>query len=226
MNTIQVKDLKCDVYGNVVSDRIVYLIYPMVVEMPDSLISDLASKYGVKIVVVYVPSDQWNNYLTPWPEPPEEKGFDPFGGKAGEFLAILRDEIVPEVEKSLYVKSPTRYLVGVSLSGLFTLWQWMQCDLFVSIASLSGSFWYAGFMDWFDSLTVPQKKGRAYFLLGIAEPHAKIKAYRSVGVNTESIVSRLKAAGLDVAFDWVPGNHFTDPEGRLRKAFAGLLAYK
>ena len=224
MKTLQVRDLKCDVYGDVVADRIVYLIYPMVVKMPDSLISELSSKYGVSIAVVYVPSDQWNNYLTPWPEPPEEKGFDPFGGKADEFLGILKDEIVPEVEKSQGAKSPTRYLVGVSLSGLFTLWQWMRCDLFDSIASLSGSFWYAGFMDWFDSIPVPQKKGRAYFLLGVDEPHAKIQAYRSVGANTESVVSRLKGAGLDVVLNWVSGNHFSDPEGRLRKAFAGLLA--
>lgn len=36
-------------------------------------------------------------------------------------------------------------MAGVSLSGLFALWQWLMNDTFRNIISLSGSFWYAGF---------------------------------------------------------------------------------
>ncbi|MDE6638872.1 MAG: hypothetical protein K2K32_11640 [Muribaculaceae bacterium] len=41
------------------------------------------------------------------------------------------------------------------MSGLFALWQWMVCDTFRNIASLSGSFWYEGFMEWMKSRTIP-----------------------------------------------------------------------
>lgn len=224
MKTLRIRDISCLIVEGESAERIVYLIYPQMVPIPEDLLQEMAAKFSAAVAVVYIPGDDWNNFLTPWPEPPEAKGFPPFGGKAADFLALLRDEVIPQVEKEAGLASQfTRNLIGVSLSGLFALWQWMQCDLFGSIACLSGSFWYEGFMEWFDARSVPPKSGLAYFLLGRDEPKAKIKAYRPVGANTEGVVARLKAAGLPVEFEWVPGNHFTDPLGRLRLAFTHLF---
>ena len=137
---------------------------------------------------------------------------------------MLEDNVLPAAEKAAgLMQPPERLLVGVSLSGLFTLWDWMQSSVFRSIGCLSGSFWYAGFLDWFEKTAVPGKDGKAYFLLGRQEPHAHIKAYRTVGVNTETIVERLKAAGVNAEFEWVAGNHFADSLGRAEKALEGLL---
>ena len=225
METIQIEDLKCEIYRTPGTSKTAYIIYPMIESLSGSLIKRLTSQYDISVAVVYVPADEWNNYLTPWPEPPEEKNFPPFGGKAPEFLKILRDEIIPKVDSATGAKSASdRYLVGVSLSGLFALWEWLQYDLFASIACLSGSFWYTGFLEWFEAEPIPSKTGKAYFLLGEEEPHSKVKAYRPVGVNTEAVVSRLKEAGVSVTFDWVPGNHFSDPVTRLEKAFAALYS--
>lgn len=223
--TIQVKDLTCEIEGTGKERKIIYMIYPKIAGLSEKWLSSLAQKNSVAIAMIYVPADQWNNYLTPWPEPPESKGFPPFGGNAGEFRKILLEEILPEVEKELGMAPDVeRDLLGVSLSALFTLWLWMQDDTFRSIASLSGSFWYSGFMDWFDSCPMPGKDGKAFFLLGTEEPKAKIKAYRSVGVNTEQVVARLKDAGIPVTFEWVPGNHFSDPAHRAEKGFDSLIA--
>lgn len=224
IKTLQVGDLKCEIVGDgTASNRIVYMIYPAMAVLPDNLIEDLSTASKVSIVVVYVPSDQWNNYLTPWPEPGEAKGFPPFAGQASDFLKALTAEVIPQTDVALSLTAkPRRDLMGVSLSGLFTLWAWLLTDTFTSIACLSGSFWYAGFIEWFNRLTIPAKKGSAYFLLGRDEPKASIKAYRTVGVNTEIIVTRLKNAGIETTFQWVPGNHFSDPEGRARLAFTAL----
>ena len=83
-------------------------------------------------------------------------------------------------------------------------------------------------MDWFDdkmtSLTGKNGKGKAYFLLGEEEPKAHIRAYQSVGENTQHIVEKLKNAGIDVTFEWVPGNHFSRPVHRAEKALDNLYS--
>lgn len=225
IQTLRIADLKCDVAAGKPSSPVLYMIYPAIVPLPESWLEDVAHQYGVSVTAVYVPADEWNNYLTPWAEPGETPQSLPFGGKAMEFKKLLESRVIPEVEKSIGCSGALeRYLLGVSLSGLFTLWDWMQSDLFGSIACLSGSFWYEGFMDWFDSVPVPRKRGSAYFLLGLQEPHAHIKAYRPVGVNTEAVVKRLKEAGIHVSFDWVSGNHFADPLGRASLAVSRLLS--
>ena len=202
------------------------MIYPEVMPFTTAFIHEVAQSHNVSVVVVYVPSDQWNNYLTPWPEPGDAKGFPPFAGQSTEFLGTLQQDIIPVVEKALDMSPDAeRDLIGVSLSGLFTLWQWLGNNTFRSIACLSGSFWYVGFMDWFEAQSIPQKSGKAYFLLGRDEPKAKIKAYQTVGVNTEEVVNRLTKAGIDVTFQWVPGNHFADPIGRAQLAFAALYPH-
>lgn len=222
-NTIEISGYKCVINGTGSEECATYMIYPEIAGMPEKWLKETASKYGVALIMVYVPASQWNDALTPWPEPGEAPGCQPFAGKAADFLKLLQESIIPQAEKSLALKPYVpRDLVGVSLSGLFTFWQWMQCDTFRSIACLSGSFWYLGFMEWFDNRPVPHKEGKAYFLLGKEEPHSSVKTFRSVGENTEAIAERLKESGVDVAFEWVPGNHFSAPLARAQKAFDHL----
>lgn len=116
-----------------------------------------------------------------------------------------------------------RTLAGVSLSGLFTLWQWMSNNLFCNIISLSGSFWYDGFVTWIKSLPVPKKPGRAYFLLGSLEAKTKVKAFQPVQTDTVEIVDYLHDNGISDIFELVPGNHYQFPEQRLDRAFARMF---
>ena len=223
IKNIRIEDISCVCVPNNASTRIVFMIYPDINGFTEDWLEEQASKKRCSLVVVYVPIDQWNDYLTPWPAPGETRNAEPFAGEGSFFLKILQEEIVPQSEKTIGLKDVReRDLVGVSLGGLFTLWQWLKCDTFDSIACLSGSFWYMDFMEWFDKQTIPSKQGKAYFLLGTEEPKANIKAYRSVGVNTENIVGALKKAGINTTFDWVPGNHFANPVQRAEKALEHL----
>lgn len=83
------------------TDKVTYMIYPEIAGFTDQLLSSFSQKYDTAIVMVYVPAQQWNNYLTPWPEPGEAKGFPPFAGDARMFLQILTDEIVPQAENEM-----------------------------------------------------------------------------------------------------------------------------
>lgn len=201
--------------------RIAYILYPME-DMLTGWIGQAAERYGVTIVVVT--GMDWQNVFSPWPAKGVPKGSPDFKGESPEFLLTLRRDVIPKLEQALGTgDSPERTLVGVSMSGLFALWQWMECDLFENIASLSGSFWYEGFMEWMRSRPVPHKRGKAFFLLGEQEPKSRTKAFDCVGTNTSAIVAMLENDGIDVRFESVPGNHYSDPIPRLDKAFSALF---
>lgn len=225
MITITIEGFNCDLITVNDSTSVAYILYPALEPLPQIWLEQQSALHGINIVAVYVPANEWNDALTPWAEPGEAPGCQPFAGKATATLKTLQDSIIPEIEKKLPAgKIYRRSLTGVSLAGLFTLWQWMFNDTFHSIASLSGSFWYDGFMEWFDRQPAIHKTGKAFFLLGRLEPEAKTKAYRSVGVNTLAVVDRLKADSVNVSFEWVPGDHFADPLGRAELALRHLYA--
>lgn len=215
--TIKIEGLSCLCSSQVSKERIAYILYPM--DILGDWMESAAVKYGTTIVVVT--GMDWQNVFSPWPAPGVPKGDPDFKGESPDFLKLLQQKIIPRVEQSLGMNDNVRRsLVGVSMSGLFALWQWMVCDTFLNIASLSGSFWYEGFMDWMKSLTIPAKSGKGYFLLGDQE--SKSKVFGTVGQNTQEIITLLRYAGINVEFQIVPGNHYSDPIPRLDKAFTSL----
>ena len=216
---IDFEKLNCLCSTTVNKHKIAYILYPM--DILSEWIEQAAEKYGVTIVVIT--DMDWQNVFSPWPAPGVPKGDPDFKGESPEFLKLLQNEVIPKIEKTLHVDSDVeRDLVGVSMSGLFALWQWMVCDTFKSIASLSGSFWYEGFIDWMRKIQIPHKTGKGFFLLGDRESHSNVKAFNTVGINTAEIISILKSSGIDTEFASVPGNHFSDPIPRLEKAFDAL----
>lgn len=219
----EIAGLQCTCSSKISNDKIAYILYPM--DMLADWIEPAAQKYATTIVVIT--DMDWQNVFSPWAAPGVPKGTAAFEGKSPEFLKLLQDKIIPQVEAKLGMsENVERSLVGVSMSGLFTLWQWMVCDTFTNIASLSGSFWYEGFLDWMKSLKIPAKNGKAYFLLGNQEAKSKVKEFDTVAANTAEIIQLLKAAGIDTEFQSVPGNHYSDPIPRLNLAFTALYPPK
>ncbi|MDE5786265.1 MAG: hypothetical protein K2H98_07000 [Duncaniella sp.] len=220
--TIDIDGLKCHCTSSSGKNGITYILYPA--DTLDAWAETAAEKFGVTIVVIT--GMGWQNVFSPWAAPGVPEGSPDFKGQSREFLHRMQNVIVPRVESSLgFDNGVERTLVGVSMSGLFALWQWMICDTFVNIASLSGSFWYMGFLDWLKSYPIPSKAGRGYFLLGDKESSSKIKAFQQVEAATRDIVAMLADAGIDVEFQSVPGNHFSDPLPRLEKALSAIYRH-
>lgn len=219
MQTFRIANLKI-MSVNKSADRICYVLYPL-----DSLgewIEEAAQKFGVSIAVIT--GMDWNDDLTPWPATGVPTGSPDFKGNAPGFLSTLISEVIPGIEQRLNIgKDVERTLTGVSLSGLFTLWQWMGNDTFHNIISLSGSFWYEGFVNWLKAQPVPRKTGKAYFLLGNQEAKTKVKAFQPVQTDTEAIVGYLRENGIDDCFELVPGNHYQYGEQRLNRAFSRMF---
>lgn len=201
-------------------NSICYILYPL--SILGEWIEEAAYKFGVSIAVIT--GMDWDDDLTPWRAKGEPPGSPDFRGNASRFLSTLITEVIPETEKRLCIAdNAERTLTGVSLSGLFTLWQWMNNDTFDNIISLSGSFWYEDFVDWIKRQTVPSKKGKAYFLLGDMEAKTKVKAFQPVQTDTVEIVDYLHDKGVNDYFELVPGNHYQYGEERLNRAFTWMF---
>ncbi|MCM1450999.1 MAG: alpha/beta hydrolase-fold protein [Clostridium sp.] len=219
---IKIGNLSCMLSNDAVPGKIAYILYPMD-DLLDNWIDPAAKQYGTSIAVIT--GMDWQNVFSPWPAKGVPAGSPDFKGESPGFLKMLQNEVIPKIEEAMGLAGkPERTLVGVSMSGLFVLWQWMLCDTFKNIASLSGSFWYEGFMQWFDSRQTPPKNGLAYFLLGIQEPKTRVKAFQCVGENTTAIVERLKTDGVRTEFQSVHGNHYSNPLPRLEDAFSAIYA--
>lgn len=222
-NTIKIAGLKCYLSGKEFKDRIAYILYPM--EMAGNVIEKFSQTYGVAVVLIS--GMDWESAFSPWPAKGVPDGSPDFQGESPEFLNTLQNDIIPRIESFLQVTpNVRRSLIGVSMSGLFTLWQWIKSDIFLNIASLSGSFWYDGFVQWLKTQSIPEKKGKAFFLLGDKESKTNIKAFQTVDVDTREVVSILQSSHIEVEFIYVPGNHYADPIPRLSLAFKALFADK
>lgn len=215
MQTFRIANLKVSAIKES-ADRMCYVLYPF--DGFGFLIEEAARKFGISIAIIT--GMDWDDDLTPWEAPGEPPGCPDFKGNAAAFLKTIVTEVVPETERRLGINAGVeRTLTGVSLSGLFTLWQWMLNDTFHNIICLSGSFWYDGFVGWLKSQPTPKKTGNAYFLLGVLEAKTNIKAFQTVQTDTEDIVAYLHSHGINDRFELVPGNHYQYAEERLIRAF-------
>ena len=178
----------------------------------------LSEKYGVSIVIIN--NINWNDDISPWPAEGVFKKAKPFGGKAAIFLNTLTKEIIPNVEKSLGINDAERTILGVSLSGLFSLWAGFNTNAFTNIICISGSLWYDGFTNWLSENTLSLSVKRICMLLGEKEKLTREKRISTVEERTAYSAELLrKRSNANISFQLVEGTHFSPITPRLEKGF-------
>lgn len=179
----------------------------------------LSDKHCVSIVVIE--DVNWNEDLTPWPAEGVFKKAKPFGGHAAGFLDKLTREIIPEAEKSMAIEGAAeRTILGVSLSGLFSVWSMFETDAFTNIISISGSLWYDGFVEWMREQAPSAQIKKVCMLLGEKEKLAKDKRMATVEEKSLAAANILKAkTDASITFELVEGTHFSPIMPRLERAF-------
>ena len=161
--------------------------------------------------------------LTPWEAENVRPGQPAFGGKAGQHLKELLENILPQVEAAL--PAPSLYIsqAGYSLAGLFTLWCAAQTHQFDRIACVSASFWYPGLLEqwpgWLENLQLHS----LYFSLGNKESKTPHPLMRQVREHTQTLYEGVAAHHIPTIFEINPGNHFTEPDLRMAKAIKWCL---
>ena len=182
---------------------------------------NIAQQHQANLVIIS--GMDWNNDLTPWIAPGLKPQEAMFGGNAKQFLALLLNMVVPTIESQLSAPIVNRTLLGTSLSGLFALWAWSQCNVFTSIGSLSGSFWYDGFAEWFCKQPIVNQADKIYLLLGDKEAKSKAPRFGEVNAKTQIIVDYLRRNNINVRFEYNQGNHFAPIIPRIDSALSFLL---
>lgn len=206
------------------SDRVCYVIVPSLEGMGFlDHIEKTAGIYGCSIAVISV--SNWNDDLTPWPAPGVFRAKEPFGGMAEVFLDTFLG-CIWEIEDSMGLVSPKRYLIGVSLSGLFAVWTLSKTDIFCGIGSISGSLWYDSFVEWLEKAEMRNPSVKVFMCLGDRERFSKDNRISQVKTLTESAVRILESKNIEISFQLVEGTHFSPLEPRIDLAFKKLLQTK
>ena len=199
------------------SDDVCYVLLPERMKEADmDWLEELVQKYPVNIVAIS--GMNWNDMMSPWKAPALNPKESDFRGKAKDFLANLLGDVFVNTEQSLRLTHPKRHLVGISLAGLFAVWASTATSKFTSVASISGSFWFDGFVAWFKEQEMLVDK---YFLsLGNKEVKSKNERLASIGSCTEAILQIIRDKKKEVTFVTDEGNHFEFIKERHEKAIS------
>ena len=201
------------------SSSIIYILLPHRLPAEElTAIEKLSTRFETNIVAIS--EMDWNNEMTPWKAPAVKEG--EFSGRASQFLDRLKGDIFFNLESSLQIRNPKRYLIGLSLAGLFSVWAGIMKPLFEGVASISGSFWYDGFAEWILKQE-DLKCVRYYVSMGEKEKETKVKRFANIEEDTIKVVETLMLKGAEVAFEVTEGGHNSPIVPRIEKSVVSLL---
>lgn len=207
------------VCGNARAERCIY--YLGLPQQAGAVQKELA---GFPCTVVFIEISDWDNQLTPWPAPGLYRGDADFKGEAPDTLKALVERLVPGIEAAEGLGPRRRSVAGYSLAGLFSVYAFANSSVFDSVASMSGSFWYEGWLDYLKGLR-PDKAGCfAYFSLGTKESSANPPILHSVKDNTDATAAALERWGARVESRMVPGGHISHVSERINAGLSALAA--
>ena len=195
--------------------------------LPEGAVSDMtkwaekaSSRFNTNIVLIT--GMDWNRDMSPWSAAGVMKEKKNFSGGAGMYLKELTEDLIPNVEQWLKLKAPKRYLLGISLSGLFAIWSLSKYTGFFGVGSVSGSLWFDNFVEWVHK-TPFFSNARLYLSLGVKEKNTPDKRMAVVEEATKEVVSLLEGKGYDVTFEMVPGTHFSPAAPKFDRALEILM---
>ncbi len=181
----------------------------------------IAAVAAAGAAIAVIADVDWDAELSPWPAPRAFARGEDFSGRAGEYLGTLTEEIIPAVEAELPAPPRHRAIAGYSLAGLFAVYAGWSCAAFDRIASMSGSLWYDGFLDWLRTQPPVRLPERCYLSLGDREGAARNPRLAAVEPCTRALLELLRERGVEATFEMHPGGHFRDVPMRVER---GLLA--
>lgn len=192
----------------------------------------MESHFGIDcspFIVLSILSENWNNDFTPWPAPPLTKKSEPFTGGADCYLHNLVNFIKPYIDEHYKTRPEPLHsaLIGYSLGGLTALYAIYKTGVFGNIGSISGSLWYAGWLEFMDSHKPVNSK--VYMSLGKGENLSRNKVMAQVGNCTQNAFLVLKdqlESEKNIMLEWNDGGHFNEIPKRFEKAMLKLLQIK
>lgn len=157
--------------------------------------------------VLEIRNMDWNRDLSPWPAARVFRKGEDFAGQAGNTLGAIETWLRENGNRY-----KTVIIAGYSLAGLFALYASAGSSCFAGCVSASGSLWYPDFTAWLEEH--PLHSRTVYLSLGDQEKNARNPLMASVETKTIEVFEMVRSY-TDCELKMNPGNHFSDPEGRL-----------
>lgn len=166
--------------------------------------------------------EDWIVDLMPWPDGNISREAE--AGRHGqETLQYVLLSLLPALRKR-FGDLPA-VIGGYSLGGLFSLWAAAQTNSFRAVAAASPSVWIRDWQTF--SEQHPTLAEAVYLSLGDREEHVRNQAIARVGdcLRAQHALLQRQLGPERSTLVWESGNHFSDNDGRLARAFAWCLGH-
>ena len=170
-----------------------------------------------------LPVEDWDRDLSPWPGKAVFKGSADFGGGGDAALERISRELLPRIRGELGAAEAPAYLAGYSLAGLLAAYALFRLPELSGAVCCSGSLWFPGFIEYTQERDLAGAPGYVYLSLGDKEKRSRNPVLSRVEDCTLALRDMLEARGVECVYVSEPGNHFTDPEGRVARGLARCL---
>ena len=164
----------------------------------------------------------WNRELSPW-KAKAVFGDEDFSGEADGFIEKLVENIIPNVENSLNITNCKRIIAGYSLAGLFSAYVFYKTSIFDMGASVSGSLWFDGFVEFMGKSEMKKLPEKMYFSVGSREKKTKNIRMARVEDCTREAEKIFCSRGAKTVFELNEGGHFDNVAERIASGINFLL---
>lgn len=222
----EVKDKIINIYSNKIEDNLPIVIYNSFDDDGIKLWDECNKIDCNDFILVNISNIKWNDEMTPWYCKSLFKGDTECNGKADEYIKLLENNIIPEINKKLKsIEIQTKYyiLAGYSLGGLFSIYSLFKTKLFSRIVSGSGSFWYPNIIEYIKGNDFLNNPNKVYLSLGNKEKNTKNEVMSKVEENTLELTNILKNRNIETKFEFNQGGHFADSNLRIAKGLKWIL---
>ena len=107
---------------------------------------------------------------------------------------------------------------------MFALYAACHTDAFSGIASISGSFWFTGLLDYYRSHPLSPAVRRVYLSLGAKEPKTRREPLNTILERTEDVLGIVREEGKEAILQMNRGGHYVQRGERLEEALRYLLS--
>lgn len=221
MEGFQLDGRTCRLFG---SERPAYLLVQPSARHENATLEAEAAKIGTltrsPFLLCTFEVEDWIVDLMPWPDGNISREAEA-GLRAQDTLQFVLLSLLPALQERFGTQPAV--LGGYSLGGLFALWAASQTDSFRGVAAASPSVWIRDWQAY--ALRHPTLAEAVFLSLGDREEHVRNQAIARVGdgIRAHHELLRRQLGPERCTMVWEPGNHFTDNDGRLARAFAWCI---
>uniref|UniRef100_A0A7U4DJI6 Esterase n=1 Tax=Geobacillus sp. (strain Y4.1MC1) TaxID=581103 RepID=A0A7U4DJI6_GEOS0 len=111
---------------------------------------------GELLLVGIEPKNRLDEY-TPWHAKALSDKYADFGGQGSDYLSFLVEKLKPYIDRKYKTDGRRQQtgIIGASLGGLISIYAaYLYPNVFGKIGSISGSFWYEGFIGFMQSKNI------------------------------------------------------------------------